>query len=836
MRLKKLRIENFKTIEGPVELEFGNLTFLYGPNSAGKSAVLDALNFFSEIAARDRNVFDRIGALTRAGSGGSALSIGVTVFVDAPLLDTAVDTTGFQELEGLIEVLRGGAEVDVRIRMTLYGVESLEISINQQPVLTYQWASAKYGPYFETHPVRDSESQRIRPVLGLEGEWRINTGHVLARDLVFHPEVASARGRLAVGDLAENEWIVRGASCSLQLQVELGAETLEFIHPRHADDIAKDSHSDSPLYRSPTIIDLTDIDADEKIVHSHENYLRQFQLSGEKADVDHYLDFLRSEFSAENSAQLFFELRRFASKMEGFVRAVFSAAAAMIQLPRVPGSRPSVDSNAPVHLLSSYGAYELQQPYETRSAVSGISLYSPNWPSNEYSGPRALVGKFAASDNNLVTLLSPYAWTCLLNHVDDEARQDDSDFPNFCLRRYLHSLSKYRVAAEIYRVDSDLYQAHHDESELSETRLVYFVLQDGDGLRRNFKDVGTGLGYVFPVLAVLGEHDVCAIEQPELHLHPRAQEQLADVFVHFAAKSPLSRQLIVESHSELFLLRVAKHIRETHEAKHQDDATVKPFAKSLQIASESVRIYYFDPRPGSGTEVLPITFAPNGALIDAWPDGMFSKDWSTGLDRLELFSKQFDASEVSRAWPWIEEIGDANIQRWLGSAWFGERLGEAFSESTVIYWAKVVEQVLIDQLLGPFRHASQSMPDEQDHKLQPKLAKFWTTSESPGLGWWKHVLIAQKRTFGPRSCFNNELREYISKQPWAASWNEQLSELIRLLDQLNSVRNPAAHVGSLDLGAMASARSLIVENDRPGVLFRIFTQPSGSRPAPKRVQ
>ena len=834
MRLKRLRIENFKAIEGPVELEFGNLTFLYGPNSAGKSAVLDALDLFGVIAAGDKDAAEKIAHLTHTRPDGGALAIGVTVFVDGHSIDTAVDTTKFQELEGLIEALRDGAELDMQIRMTRYGVESLEISINQQPLLAYEYTVAKYGPYFETHPTRTSELERICPVLALEGEWRINTAHALSRDLLFKPQESSARSRIAFGDI-EDIWVVRGASCSLPLEVELGDETLEFIHPRHAADIAKGGDVDSPLYRNPTQIFLADNGVDHKLIHSHERYLRQFVLSGEKAEVDHYLNFLRSEFSAENSAQLFFDLRRFASRMGAFIREVFSTAAQTIQLPRVPGSRPSVNSHAPVHLLSDYGKMLEEEPYATRSVVSAVPLYAPNWSSGEYFGARALVGKFASSHDGLGALLSPYAWRCLFRSLDQITKEDDSDFPNFCLRRYLHSLSKYQVVAEIYRLENDLYAPDEDDSELTGTRLVYFVLRDSKGARRTFKDVGTGLGYIFPILAVLGEHELCAIEQPELHLHPRAQEQLADVFVHFVSRSLFTRQLIVESHSEAFLLQVAERIRQTYESGQQHDASVSVFARELQLVAESVRVYYFDPRPGSGTEVLPIGFAPNGSLIDAWPDGMFSKDWSTGLDRLRLFSQEFDASEASRAWPWIEDISNTTIRRWLGSAWCAEKLGEAFADSTVIYWAKIVEQVLIDQLLAPLKQGTNSAPGERDDRLRPKLEKFWRSDESPGLGWWKHVLVALRVDRGPKLHFKSQLREHINEQPWGASWNAQLSDLIRLLDKLNSVRNPAAHVGKVDLDAIASARCLLIDGERPGLLFRVFGAPAGARRGPKGI-
>jgi predicted ATPase len=51
------------------------------------------------------------------------------------------------------------------------------------------------------------------------------------------------------------------------------------------------------------------------------------------------------------------------------------------------------------------------------------------------------------------------------------------------------------------------------------------------------------------------------IEQPELHLHPSMQANLADLFIDaISTKSKL--QIIAETHSESLLLRVQKRIRE----------------------------------------------------------------------------------------------------------------------------------------------------------------------------------------------------------------------------------------------------------------------------------
>ena len=44
--IKKIRIKNFKSLED-VEIEMNQLTFLFGPNSSGKSSFIKAMMFKS---------------------------------------------------------------------------------------------------------------------------------------------------------------------------------------------------------------------------------------------------------------------------------------------------------------------------------------------------------------------------------------------------------------------------------------------------------------------------------------------------------------------------------------------------------------------------------------------------------------------------------------------------------------------------------------------------------------------------------------------------------------------------------------------------------------------
>ncbi len=72
----------------------------------------------------------------------------------------------------------------------------------------------------------------------------------------------------------------------------------------------------------------------------------------------------------------------------------------------------------------------------------------------------------------------------------------------------------------------------------------------------NIADVGFGVSQVLPVLVALlvaKPGQLVYIEQPELHLHPKAQYALAKILVQTAKRGV---KLVIETHSSLLLLQV----------------------------------------------------------------------------------------------------------------------------------------------------------------------------------------------------------------------------------------------------------------------------------------
>jgi hypothetical protein len=194
---------------------------------------------------------------------------------------------------------------------------------------------------------------------------------------------------------------------------------------------------------------------------------------------------------------------------------------------------------------------------------------------------------------------------------------------NRMLTDHLFRERGYRLAAE-YRFLLSQKQLDEitDGAELDEYAITYYpvlvrlFLVDARGRRFNFDQVGSGLGYVLPVLAALfSARNGVLVQQPELHLHPALQADLGDVFIE--AKHGDSYPIIVETHSEHLLLRILKRIRQTHQQW--------PLDAALQVRSDELSVLYFEPSPSGVTRVKELRVSQDGEFMDRWPRGFFAE-------------------------------------------------------------------------------------------------------------------------------------------------------------------------------------------------------------------
>jgi AAA15 family ATPase/GTPase len=137
-------------------------------------------------------------------------------------------------------------------------------------------------------------------------------------------------------------------------------------------------------------------------------------------------------------------------------------------------------------------------------------------------------------------------------------------------------------------------------------------------------EIGTGISQVLPVVVASvfmdGKHaKLVAIEQPELHVHPAIQVQLGDLFI---TESSEKKFFLIETHSEHLLLRLLRRINETFEGELPPD--MKP------CTANDVAIYYLD-KGAKGMHVRRLEISEDGDSKGEWPAGFFEER------RAELF-------------------------------------------------------------------------------------------------------------------------------------------------------------------------------------------------------
>ena len=122
---------------------------------------------------------------------------------------------------------------------------------------------------------------------------------------------------------------------------------------------------------------------------------------------------------------------------------------------------------------------------------------------------------------------------------------------------------------------------------------------------------GRGLSHVLPVVvmaltAAAAGPGVDVIEHPEAELHPAAHAKVAELLL-ANLPGPI-RPMVVETHSEMMLLRARRWVAEG------------------RLPAGNVLVYWIHAEPGSGSVPRKIAIDERGEM-ESWPDGVFIEDY-----------------------------------------------------------------------------------------------------------------------------------------------------------------------------------------------------------------
>lgn len=194
----------------------------------------------------------------------------------------------------------------------------------------------------------------------------------------------------------------------------------------------------------------------------------------------------------------------------------------------------------------------------------------------------------------------------------------------------------------------DFQKKHHLIDEISEwlystmgyklcindmgSSLFQIMLENDKGIKSNILDVGFGISQVLPIITQVirmslvsrkirsgeGIDETLFIEQPELHLHPAAQAELADIFVKCVAENP-GKTLVIETHSEHLIRKLQVLIAD----------------KDCPFTEEDICIYYVDKNDDGIANVQQMEILKNGKFKSKWPTGFFDKAHELSMELLK---------------------------------------------------------------------------------------------------------------------------------------------------------------------------------------------------------
>ncbi|GKX44728.1 hypothetical protein SOASR015_37620 [Pectobacterium carotovorum subsp. carotovorum] len=148
--------------------------------------------------------------------------------------------------------------------------------------------------------------------------------------------------------------------------------------------------------------------------------------------------------------------------------------------------------------------------------------------------------------------------------------------------------------------------------------------EDNNENEINISDMGFGYSQVVPIITAIwleierkdNRHNkqiFFVIEQPELHLHPAYQRDLAIVFAKVVSKSKdenLNLKIIFETHSQSMIEALGECIEN----------------EKININNDDISVLIFNKEKNNSTKIIKSHFDEYGTLIN-WPIGFFSGEY-----------------------------------------------------------------------------------------------------------------------------------------------------------------------------------------------------------------
>jgi len=595
--IKTIELENFKCVGKRVRVDLAPLTFLFGANSVGKSTLIQSLIYTHEVLVNwnpDANVTERGGAAVQLGGFKSIVH---NRDLKKPIkIRMAVEvSSGFTDnIEDLIF-----SEDHVSGFELLFGILSFEMCI--------VWDGNIPGPFISSYNIE------------LDDIWLCEVSSSV-----------DSRGEI-------KSWISR----------------INWIHPNFLikkSKLISEVHSLNTARKNnglPEIV-VSNFESDAEIYGGRTRSI--LTINGQPSDLSEF------ELSDIRRISVFYGLFRGQNRRSlKFGPGGSTKISVSFHYPTVdfgiPKKNQTIQFNDDEWVI--FDQHDEGQAL-VRNTLKEMLLHTANRVRCEltkmiYLGPirkmppREISRPQIESDLSTSWETGLSAWDGLHFACEDEIEQisdwlGNQDRLDTGYRLRKTSFKRIECGSRAMAVLSGEMPLRNREEAFEEVKTLQewdrIVLEEIDsGLEMEPQDVGAGISQILPVVvAAVGSRGrtVC-IEQPELHMHPRVQANLGDLFISQVcldtekANSSLvdnephltgRAQFFLETHSEHLILRIMRRMRET-----ANDHLVDP---SLTLHPDDVSVIYVE-QTDSGTVFRVMPLNERGELVKAWPGGFFEE-------------------------------------------------------------------------------------------------------------------------------------------------------------------------------------------------------------------
>jgi tetratricopeptide (TPR) repeat protein len=194
------------------------------------------------------------------------------------------------------------------------------------------------------------------------------------------------------------------------------------------------------------------------------------------------------------------------------------------------------------------------------------------------------------------------------------------------------------------------------------------------------------------------------------------------------------------------------------------------------------------------------------------------------IAKLAAQNGNFDEKEFCnlQAWNWIDKKTNP-VNSWLKGAVIARNRAEYLRTAEVMYFAKVIEYLLVECVFNPFKKYCKNNALELDSKQFQSVVNFINKDMQVSLSGMAKILSNAERSYrSNEELILTKFRDFLGMETVADSRMIRNREFVDLLSDFSRLRNRAAHIQEPDFETYSRTMKLVIDIDQPGLIFQVL--------------